>query len=159
MPNSPIVIALTLLTLGICLFALWKGGQAERFGAGLILTNALLSTAGDLLFPHADLAILWLIADGLTAVGLLIIAVVYASFWLGGVMLLYAILFTLHSFYFVTGREVDVFHARVNNLDFLGISICLAIGTTIAWRRRIAARKAAAAKAQAEQSAQAVQSA
>lgn len=150
MPNSPIVIALTLLTLGICLFALWKGGQAERFGAGLILTNALLSTVGDLLFPHADLAILWLIADGLTAVGLLVVAVVYASFWLGGVMLLYAILFTLHSFYFVTGREVDLFHARVNNADFLGISVCLAIGTIIAWRRRVVARKAAA-KAQAAQ--------
>lgn len=155
MPTSPIVLALTLLTLGICLLALWKGGQAERIGAGLILANALLSSVGDLLFPHMDLAVLWLVGDGLTALGLLIVAVVYASFWLGGVMILYAILFTLHSFYFVTNREVDLFHARVNNLDFLGISICLAIGTIIAWRRRIAARKAAAAAEAAQALAQA----
>jgi hypothetical protein len=144
MPTSPIVIALTVLTLGICVFALWKGGQAERFGAGLILANAVLSTAGDLLFPHSDLAVVWLVGDGLTAVGLLVVAIVYASFWLGGVMLLYAILFTLHSFYFVTGREVDLFHARVNNADFLGISVCLAIGTIIAWRKRVVARRKAA---------------
>jgi len=144
MPTSPIVIALTVLTLGICVFALWKGGQAERVGAGLIRANAVLSTAGDLLFPHSDLAVVWLVGDGLTAVGLLVVAIVYASFWLGGVMLLYAILFTLHSFYFVTGREVDLFHARVNNADFLGISVCLAIGTIIAWRKRVVARRKAA---------------
>ena len=143
MPTSPIAIALTILTLGICLFALWKGGQAERIGGGLILANALLGNLGDFLFPHSDLAVVWLVGDGVTAVGLLVVAVVYASFWLGGVMILYAILFTLHSFYFVTQREVDLFHARVNNLDFLAISVCLAIGTVIAWRKRAKARRAA----------------
>ncbi len=142
MPSSPIVILLTVLTLGICLFALAKGGTAERIGAGLILANALLSNIGGFLFPDAIPAVVWLVGDGLTALGLLIVTVVYASFWLGGVMILYAILFTLHSFYFVTNRPVDLFHARVNNIDFLGISVLLAIGTIIAWRRRIAARKA-----------------
>ena len=145
MPTSPIAIGLTVLTLGICLFALWKGGQAERLGGGLILANALLGNLGDFFFPHADLAVVWLVGDGVTAVGLLVVAVVYASFWLGGVMILYAILFTLHSFYFVTQREVDLFHARVNNLDFLAISVCLAIGTVIAWRKRVKARRAAQA--------------
>lgn len=150
MPTSPIVIALTVLTLGICVFALWKGGQAERIGAGLILANALASSIGDLLFPNSNLAVVWLVGDGLTALGLLIVAVVYASFWLGGVMILYAILFTLHSFYFVTDREVDLFHARVNNADFLGISVCLAIGTIISWRKRVVARRAAERAAAAE---------
>ena len=141
MPTSPIVLGLIALTLGISLLALWKGGPAERIGAALILTNALLSNVGDLLFPDAIPAVVWLIGDGLTAVGLLVVAVVYASFWLGGVMILYAALFSLHSFYFVTGRPIDLFHARANNADFLGISICLAIGTIIAWRRRIKNRK------------------
>lgn len=141
MSTSLFVIALTILTLGICVFALWKGGQAERYGAALILVNALVSSAGDLLFPKADLAIFWLIGDGLTAFGLLIVAVIYASFWLGGVMILYAVLFALHAFYFVTNKPVDLFHARVNNADFLAISICLAVGTIIAWRRRAAASR------------------
>lgn len=139
MPTSPYVIALTILTLGICVFALLKGGQAERYGAALILVNALVSSVGDLLFPKADLAVFWLIGDGLTAFGLLIVAVIYASFWLGGVMILYAVLFALHAFYFVTNKPVDLFHAQVNNADFLAISICLAVGTIIAWRRRAAA--------------------
>ncbi len=144
MPTSPLVLGLIALTLGITLFALWKGGPPERIGAALILANALLSNIGDFLFPDAIPSVVWLIGDGLTAVGLLVVAVVYASFWLGGVMILYAALFTLHSFYFVTGRPVDLFHARANNLDFLGISICLAIGTIIAWRRRVVARKTGA---------------
>ena len=143
MPTSAIAIGLTALTLGICLLALWKGGSAERMGAALILANALLGNAGSLFFPDSIPAVVWLIGDGLTAVGLLIVAVVYASFWLGGVMILYAALFTLHSFYFVTSRPIDLFHARANNLDFLGISICLAIGTIISWRRRIKSRRAA----------------
>ena len=64
MPTSPIAIGLTVLTLGICLFALWKGGQAERLGGGLILANALLGNLGDFFFPHADLAVVWLVGDG-----------------------------------------------------------------------------------------------
>lgn len=141
MPTSPIVIALTILTIGICLLALWKGGRAEQIGAGLILANATFSGVTGFLFPNSDLAVVWLVGDGVAAAGLLIVAVVYASFWLGGVMMLYAILFALHSYYFVTAREVDLFHARVNNIDFLAISVCLAIGTALSWRKRVVARR------------------
>ena len=48
----------------------------------------------------------------------------------------YAAQFSLHSFYFVTERPHDRFHSIANNLDFLGISICLAAGTGLAWLAR-----------------------
>ena len=47
-----------------------------------------------------------------TALCLLVIAVRYASFWLGGVMLLYAAQFSLHAFYLVTSRPIDIDHVR-----------------------------------------------
>ena len=78
------------------------------------------------------------------AVGLLVIAVRYASFWLGGAMLLYAAQFSLHAFYMVMSRSVDLLHMRINNLNFLGISVCLAVGTIVGWRRRVVSRRSAA---------------
>jgi hypothetical protein len=148
------------ITVAVCLLALWKGGPPERFGSGLILaimvlqriiSAALSSSTGH--FPPVD-PVIRLIGDGVTAVGLLAISLRYASLWLGGAMLLYAAQFTLHSYYFVTHRPNDNFHAAVNNLDFVGITLCLAIGTVVSWRRRVvanrAAAKAAAASAAAE---------
>jgi hypothetical protein len=144
MPTSPIVLFFLILTLAICLLAFWKGGSAERIGAAVILVNLLVSVADQYLVPETLRPVTQLVVDGLTALGLLVVAVRYASFWVGGVMLLYGIQFTLHSFYFVTDRPNDLLHAVVNNLDFLGVSVCLGIGTLIAWRRRARAAIAAA---------------
>lgn len=133
MPNSPIIIALLGFSLGACVFAFVKGGAAERLGAAIILLNIVLAAACEYYFPTSIL--LWL--DALTAVSLLIVAVFYASPWLGAVMLLYAAQFTLHAFYFVTARPRDHFHVVVNNVDFFLISLCLVIGTAVTWRRRV----------------------
>lgn len=125
----------------ICLFALWKGGPPERFGASLIVAIILLTRLVDLVTPDSALPILRLASDGLTAVGLLVIALAYGSLWIGGVMLLYAAQFTLYSYYFVTERPPDLFQAMVNNIDFLLIHLCLVIGTLVAWRRRVVAAR------------------
>jgi hypothetical protein len=138
------------IALAVCLLALWKGGPPERFGAGLILAIVILQRVISFIlapsighFPPVD-PVIRLIGDGVTAVGLLGISLRYASLWLGGAMLLYAAQFTLHSYYFVTHRPNDNFHAAVNNIDFVGIILCLAIGTAVSWRRRVVADKAAA---------------
>ena len=133
MPNSPIILALLGFSLGACLFAYVKGEAAERIGAGIILLNMVLALAGEYYFPKSIL--LW--PDALTAVSLLVVAVFYASPWLGAVMLLYAAQFTLHAVYFVTARPRDHFHVVVNNVDFFLISLCLVIGTAVTWRRRV----------------------
>jgi hypothetical protein len=81
-----------------------------------------------------------LIEDGLTAVALLAIAVRYASFWLGGAMLLYAALFAVHAFYFVLGRAPDFMYTVVIDVCFLGVSICLGVGSFVSWRQRVRTR-------------------
>ena len=144
MPTSPIVLGLILLTFGISLFALWKGGPAERLGGAMVGANLILSIVGGQIMPQSLETLFRLTLDGLTAVGLLIVAIRYASFWLGGVMLLYAAQFSLHAFYMVTARPIDLLHIKINNMNFLGISIALAIGTIVGWRQRLSARKAVA---------------
>ena len=135
MPTSPIVIFLILLTAVICLAAFWRGGSAERIGAGIILANLFIPIICSLFLPPGVNAIVQLVNDAVTALGLLAISVIYASPWMGAVMLLYGLQFALHSFYFVTERPHDRLHVVVNNLDFLAISICLGIGVVLAWRQ------------------------
>jgi hypothetical protein len=143
MPTAPIVLGLIALTLGISLLALWKGGPAERLGGAVVGANVVLSIAGGLVLPQSAQSIARLTLDGLTALCLLVIAVRYASFWLGGVMLLYAAQFSLHAFYIVTSRPIDLLHIKINNVNFLLISICLAVGTGVAWWQRTRAAGAA----------------
>jgi hypothetical protein len=136
MPISPIAATLVLLVVAGCCLAFWKGGPAERTGAGVILANLVLLWVADLVWPTASSGVFGLVVDGLTAVGLLMMVLRYASLWLGGVMLLYALKFTLHAFYFVTARAPDVLHAVINNVDFMGVVFCLVAGTAVAWRKR-----------------------
>jgi hypothetical protein len=134
---SPIVAGLTVLVIGACAFAFWKGGQAERLGAAVILTNLALSWAANGIHYRAFYEVFGLVLDGLTAVVLLVIVLRYASGWLGAVMLLYGLQFTLHAYYFVTQRPFDHLHAVVNNSDFMGVVWCVVIGTALAWRKRV----------------------
>lgn len=132
-----------VLMLAVCGFALWKGGPAERYGAALILTFAILWELARLLPSSYDamMPVAQLVGDGLTAVGLLAIAVRYASLWLGGALLFQALQFSLHSFYLVTGREVDSLHNLINNVNLYAILACLAFGSIMSWRERIKASR------------------
>ncbi len=125
--------AMLVFTLGTCVFALVKGGTAERIGAAVILVNLLAGVVNESRL-HDQLVNLAL--DGLTAMALLAVAVRYASFWQGAVMLLYALLFGLDAYYFVLERPRDNLHLIVNNAIFFAVSACLGAGTALAWRRR-----------------------
>jgi hypothetical protein len=116
-----------------CLFAFVRGGIAERVGAAIILANLLAGVLNEAAF-HYELATL--ATDGLTALALLIVAVRYASFWQGGVMLLYALQFALDAYYLVLERPRDNLHVILNNVDFFGVGLCLGIGTFLSWRLR-----------------------
>jgi hypothetical protein len=136
MPDSPLALTLSLLVLSGCFLSLWKGSPAERLGGAVVLANLLLTALVAAFLPAESRGVGELVVDGLTAVALLVVVLIYSSLWLGGVMLLYAALFTLHAFYFVTERVHDRLHAIVNNLDTIGVTICLVIGTAVAWRHR-----------------------
>jgi hypothetical protein len=133
---NPIFFVVVALISGGCIFSLWKGAPAERLGGAIVLANLLAVMMFGSARPLGTEPVAELFVDGLTALALLGVVLVYGSLWLGGVMLLYALLFSLHAFYFVTERAPDRLHAIVNNLDSLGITACLVIGTIVAWRRR-----------------------
>jgi hypothetical protein len=118
------------------LFAVWKGGAAERTAALVVIANVLIGQSGELLAPASD-DIIRLVNDGLTAVVLLAVTVRFSALWMGGVMLFYAAQFSMHSYYLVTERPTDYLHSLINNVDFIGIIWCLIIGTAVAWRRRV----------------------
>jgi len=141
MPN--LALTIDLLSGLCCLLALWKGGAGERAAAAAVIVNLMIGQAGHYLGPQVDDQIR-VVNDGLTALALLAITVRYAVPWMGVVMLFFAAQFSMHAVYLVLARKGDYLHALINNLDFIGINLCLVIGTVVAWRRRRAARTAGA---------------
>jgi hypothetical protein len=138
-------IILSLILVAVCAYALWKGGPAERMGSIVIIVLSVTERFMHAL-PQGWWPIVALCGDALTALGLLVVAVRFASLWLGAVMLLYAAQFTLHSFYLVTGRNSDTpLHIVISDINFAAILFCLTAGTTLAWRSRIRSRDATAA--------------
>jgi hypothetical protein len=127
---------LLALFLVACLFALLKGGPAERYGAAIILANLVTYSINELSWQSQVVS---LAIDALTAVLLLAVAIRYASVWLGAVMLLYALQFGLHGYYFVLEKPRDMTHVLVNNILFCGICLALVSGTLSTWRLRSAA--------------------
>lgn len=138
--------AIWFMILATSVFALWKGNAPERIGGALMLTIALLATVIEYTLQQPTRGIAHLVNDAMLAIGFLIVALRYASFWLGGAMILQAVQFTLHAYYFVTDRPRDLINAVINNTDTVGILLLLSIGTAISWRNRIKQRRAIAAK-------------
>ena len=144
MPYASIGLLIDLFSVLGALFAIWKGGVAERATAVVVILNVIIGEAGNFLAPDSD-GVIRLVNDGITALVLLGVTVRFGALWMGGVMLFFAAQFSLHSYYLVTERPHDFLHALVNNIDFSGIIWCLIIGTAVVWRRRARAEKAAAA--------------
>jgi hypothetical protein len=137
---------LTAFGLAGVLFASWKGNPAERFAAAVVAANMIVGF-GFRYLPDLE-GILRFVNDGLAALVLLAVTIRYGALWMGGVMLFYAAQFSLHAYYFVTGRsDADFLHALINNINFSGVIWCLIIGTAVAWRHRIRAAKAEGAAA------------
>lgn len=133
MSSYALAIAVLAFSLVSCAFALIKGGAQERMGAAIILANLVASAANEVFLQ--DQRIL-LGIDALTAIALLPLTMRYASVWLGAVMLLYGVQFALHAVYFVLERPKDMLHVAINNTNFFAISVCLAVGTVMSWKRR-----------------------
>ncbi len=137
-------IIMTAVGLAGVLFAAWKGGSPERIAASVVAANMLLGF-GSRFIPGFEDPFRF-INDGLAAVALLGVTVVFGALWTGGVMLFYAAQFSLHAYYFVVGRpETDRLSAIINDVNFSGILWCLVIGSAVSWRRRVKAARDAAA--------------
>lgn len=138
---SQIVLGLVVLSAA---FAWWKGGPPERVGAlfngvicvGVTLVQALIHESLDTL-PI-------LIADGVLAIGFLILAIRYTSLWLGAAMLLQGMGFTMHSLLLLGVVQPGYGYYAAMNVMSLGVLLSIIVGTAHAWAvRRSAARSAA----------------
>lgn len=136
MPDISIKLVINFFSILGALLAFWKGGAAERATAAVVIVNVLVGQTSHWLIPRSD-DVIRLINDGLTALVLLAITVRYSALWMGGVMLFFAVQFSMHSFYLVADRPTDYFYALINNIDFIGINLCLIIGTAVAWQRGV----------------------
>lgn len=129
----------------VTVFPLWKGGTAERFGAAINIACAVAAWGANSVWQGDDAASALLVIDFALAIGFLLLAVRYASFWLGAAMILQGIQFSLHAFYLVAERPHDLLYHRINNLDTIGIALSLVVGAVFAIRKRGRDRRAAAA--------------
>lgn len=127
------------LIFAACLFAFWKGDEGVRMGAAVILGMIVIERIIRVMLapPHSWNLVIGMAGDGLTACGLLFLAMRYASPWIGGVMLFYAMQFAIHAFYFVTHRPDDGFRFFALSACFVGLNICLVGGAAHAWRQRM----------------------
>ena len=137
--HSILPVLVILLTAAVAAFAAWKGDDAARIAAAINFLNAVaLPLIRQAMQTPNEGEVLQLAGDFVWAVGLLILVVRYASLWLGLTMMLQAVQFSLHAYYLVMELPHDLLHAWVNNLDEVGISICIAVGVVSAIRRRMA---------------------
>jgi hypothetical protein len=123
-------IAIVLVTA----FAWLRGGWPERIGsaanlAATALLFVLIRTVG-----LSSIGSGLLVIDGVLGLVFLGLAVRFTSLWLGAAMLLQAAQFSLHAYYLVVGREVDLLFAAVNNVVSWGVLLAILIGTLVTWR-------------------------
>jgi len=125
------------ITAGAAVVSLLFGDDAARIAGGINFLNAVALPLYRLVSPGPSGEVLQLAGDFFWAVGLLILVVRHASLWLGVTMLLQSVQFGLHAYYIVMELPHDLLHAWVNNLDEVGISACIIIGTMFAIGRRV----------------------
>ncbi|OYX73670.1 MAG: hypothetical protein B7Y81_02000 [Caulobacter sp. 32-67-35] len=130
-----------VVTLGIIVLAFSKGGAPERLGALAMFLAAVAAFVVNAFAPAGVRPILLLADEGLLGIVFLLLALRYTSPWLGVAMILQAIQFSLHAYYLVGQIPHDRTYAMINNLDSLGVLLCILIGTLLAWRKRMRAAK------------------
>ena len=137
-----IVYAGWLGLFGTLAFALWKGDMAERLGASLNFGLAIVGLLIHLVLPLSWRGIGLLAADFALATGFLLLAMRYASIWLGVAMLFEATQFALHGYYLVADKRHDYTYGLVNNINTTAIQLAIVAGVAYAWRKRSRQRKA-----------------
>jgi len=141
-------VALGFLVLS-CGFAIWKGDTAERASACLIAAMWLLTLLASSITRSYLPAISFLASDGLLALGLLILAVRFSSWWLGAAMLLQAVALALHAGYFAAEKadlsyQILWDYVAGKNIASVLMLIIIMAATVASIRKRAKKREAAA---------------
>lgn len=128
--HNLLLVAILLVTA----FAWLRGGWAEKIGSAANLAAAALLFVMVRTVGVSGLGTGLLAIDGLLGLVFLALAVRFTSLWLGGAMLLQAVQFSLHAYYLVVGRKVDLLFAVVNNVVSWGVLLAILVGTLVTWR-------------------------
>ena len=129
MPTTHAAQILWVAIIAACALGLLKGGPAERVGAGVVLLISMAFVIVNELVPEFGRPVPHLVLDGVLALAFLGLAVRYASLWIGAVMLLQGVQFSLHAYFFVTKLTPGVTYAIVNNLVTWATLLGIVLGT------------------------------
>jgi hypothetical protein len=122
-----------VMALGSAAFAYVHGERGDRVGALWYSVNVIVSGIFNLVGLSSPTA--HLISDGIFATGLLPLAVIYASYWVGALTLIGAGLFALEAVYLIDERAIDLAYATANNALCIAVPIVLMIsGGCNLWR-------------------------
>ena len=137
------------LLLSSATFAFATGGQAERRGAIWFLINYLIGTGLGLVGWNSPTATL--ILDGVYATGLLPLAIIYVSWWVGAMALLAAAAFSLEAVYLIQDLPANAFYLLCTNGITVAIGLVFLASGAANWlrRRRLRPIQLAGAKAEA----------
>ena len=132
-----------LIMCGSAAFAYKEGGRGDRLGALWYGVNIAVGACFNLIGLSSPTA--HLTSDGIFATGLLPLAVIYASYWVGAVTFIAAALFSLEALYLVNEWPIDVTYAMVNNALCIAIPLVLLVSGACngRMRRRAPAKRAA----------------
>lgn len=123
-----------VLAFGCAVFAFRQGARAERLGAIWLAIDLIGGAVINLL--RIDSPTLHLLEDGVFAVGLLPLAIIYVSYWVGAATLLAAALFSLEALYLVNDWAVDDTYMMVNNGLWLALPLTFLISGVSNYLRR-----------------------
>ncbi len=147
-------IALACLVL-FCGFAIWKGSEAVRAGAVLIMVTWFVTLLASAVTRSYVPATAFLASDGIMAVGLLFLAVRYSNWWMGAAMLLQSLALALHAGYFAAERADLSAHVLRNyilgkNLASAGLLLLILAATVASLLQRRRQEHVAPAPARAQ---------
>ena len=126
-----------VILVGVCGFAFWKGGTAERIGATLILAANLMA---DLIWLPSYPVYPTLPEFGVDfslAMALLLVAFRYSSLWLGGAMLLQSIALFSHAFTLGGDGPSAISQVWINDIVSNAMLLCIVVATVVTWRRKM----------------------
>lgn len=140
-----LVAAEYVLMVACAVFAFKQGDRAEQLGAAWFGLNMAVSAIANVL-GH-DAPVVHLVEDGIFAIGLLPLAMIFVSYWIGLVTLVASALFSLEALYLLNDWPTDNAYAWLNNTLWLSVPLVFlgAGGSNFLKNRREARRQRQAA--------------
>jgi hypothetical protein len=123
-----------LFSCGCAVFAYSQGRTGERLGAALFVANTVVGVLASLAGLQSPLA--HLVEDGSFALGLLPLAMIFVSYWIGLVTLIAAALFALEAIYLLNEWPADITYVWINNSLWLLVPVVFLISGVVNMRKR-----------------------